>query len=77
VPTKQVDRDQSQQLAELDERVRSFEDAVSAQAASNARGFTHPYFGLLNMRDGVRLAAVHTRHHERALRRSLAHSAGK
>ncbi len=67
-PTERANRDRPELLAELDGRVRSFEDAVRTQATADGRGFTHPYFGTLNMRDGIRLAAAHTRHHEKALR---------
>jgi hypothetical protein len=74
-PSEQASRERHELLAELDGHVRSFEDAVRTQATTNSTGFTHPYFGTLSVRDGVRLAAVHTRHHERALRTTVAHSA--
>jgi hypothetical protein len=80
-PSEERRADQPELLSELDERVRSFEEVVRTSATTNARGFTHPYFGALSLRDGVRLAAVHTRHHERALlgalRAAAAHSAGR
>lgn len=75
-PPERRDADRSQLLAELDGHVRSFEDAVQSNSSRGERGFTHPYFGRLTARDGIRLLAVHTRHHERALRGVLAHSAG-
>lgn len=70
-------RSRTSLLAELDEHVRAFEVAVESNAANRSRGFVHPYFGGLSMTDGLRVAIVHTRHHERALREMLAHSTGR
>ena len=75
-PAERSDVGRPELLAELDERVRAFEKAVRTMGSPRERGFTHPYFGSLNALDGIRLLAVHTRHHERALRQSLTHSAG-
>ncbi|HEY4306138.1 MAG TPA: DinB family protein [Gemmatimonadaceae bacterium] len=74
-PVERSTHDRSALLNELDEHVRSFENAVGG--ANEQRGFMHPYFGALTLADGVRLIATHTRHHERALRAALAHSAGQ
>jgi len=73
-PPERLDLGRPQLLAELDGHVRDFEVAIQSIASDGKRGFTHPYFGALSARDGVRLLAVHTRHHERALRAVLARS---
>lgn len=71
------DRTTIEQLTELDERVREFEQAIrDCESTKERGGFTHPYFGVLSLRDGVRLLAVHTKHHARALRSAATISAG-
>jgi hypothetical protein len=76
-PPQRSEASRPELLAELDEQVRAFEKAVRGTADLSGRGFTHPYFGSLNALDGIRLLAVHTRHHARALRPPVAHSAGR
>lgn len=51
-------------LLELQRAVADFEGVfVEISRANPGKSLTHPFLGELNLRQAIRLAAVHTRHH--------------
>jgi hypothetical protein len=60
-----------QALAELRVLGEEFEAEVARARAGGRQHLTHPYFGEIDMRRGMRFAAVHIEHHTRQLAKLL------
>lgn len=62
-----VEPDRSASLARLAGHAAEFERLIAPRLGSRTGGITHPFFGKLTPRQGLRLIELHTRHHTRQL----------